>query len=230
MNEGLISLCCVPVLLACGASPAPVAPSNADIPAVEASRGGERAPAVTTLSAHVETHPSQGPQRTIEGASARLVASELGASFEVRTRELTPGHVYTIWLVAINNPDACAASPCESADVLGNTDAVLADVRWGAGAVADADGEASFVAWAPVGAWESSWFGHGFTNAEHAELHIVVNDHGPLIPERAAEMLTSYREGCTDESLPPPFPRTATSDGRPGPNACALAQDAIFRR
>ncbi len=63
-----------------------------------------------------------------------------------------------------------------------------------------------------------------------AKIHLVLNDHGRLHPEIAALMLTSYRGGCSDGSLPPPFPASAKADGVPGPNACVLIQDAIFQQ
>ena len=62
-----------------------------------------------------------------------------------------------------------------------------------------------------------------------AEIHLVVNDHGPAIPGMVDEMLHTYRGGCTDDSLPPPFPATAKSDGAPGPNTCRLYQSATFQ-
>jgi hypothetical protein len=138
--------------------------------------------------------------------------------------------VYSLWIVAINDPGQCASSPCTGKDVLANSEGTKSDVTWGDGTVASADGTAQLTGFVPAGEWTSSWFGNGFTNVEKAEIHLVVNDHGPAIPGRIATMLSSYRDGCTDESLPPPFPATAKNDGQPGPNACALTQDAIFVR
>jgi hypothetical protein len=43
-------------------------------------------------------------------------------------------------------------------------------------------------------------------------------------------MLNTYRGGCSDESLPPPFPDTAKSDGEPGPNTCRLVQFTVFQQ
>jgi hypothetical protein len=179
-------------------------------------------------TSHVETHPSQGAQRTIDGAAATLAISDREVVTGLDTRGLTPGHVYTLWLVAINRPLQCATAPCKAPDILANTDSVLADVRWVAGGVADDAGSLSLTGRTPVGAWDAGWFGHGLTNPRGAEIHLVVNDHGPVIAGREQAMQTSYREGCTDESLPPPFPATAKADGTAGPNKCALVQDAIF--
>jgi hypothetical protein len=77
---------------------------------------------------------------------------------------------------------------------------------------------------------DEAWFGNGFTNPMGAEIHVVINDHGLLIPDMADTMLNTYRGGCQDEGLPPPFPATAISDGEPGPNTCRLVQFAIFQQ
>lgn len=184
------------------------------------------APQVTT--AGVSTHPSQGDVREIEDGSATLVTTGDGAFMTFRTDELESGHVYTAWWIIINNPDNCAASPCTASDVLGNTEAVEADVTQADGIIFGEDGNMEFASFLPVGEISNSWFEAGFTNPSGAELHVVINDHGPLIPDMAASMVNTYRGGCSDESLPPPFPATAITDGEPGPNACRLIQDAIF--
>jgi hypothetical protein len=176
----------------------------------------------------VETHPSQGEIRNVEGASARLSFLTSSAIADFETKGLTPGHVYTLWFIAINEPDNCASSPCKAPDVLVNTEAVKADVRWAAGSIAKPDGTITLRGEVPYGSWDRGWFQTGLLEPEVAEVHFVLNDHGPAIEGREESMTTSYREGCTDESLPPPFPASAKTDGEPGPNQCALVQDAIF--
>ena len=75
----------------------------------------------------------------------------------------------------------------------------------------------------------NAWYGNGFEDTRSAEIHLVVNNHGPKIPNQLGDMLHTYRGGCTDESLPPPFPATAKADGIPGPNNYRLYQSAIFQ-
>lgn len=187
--------------------------------------GGESA---NVMHKHVETHPSQGDVRTIDGAEATLVTTKDGAFVSMSTRELTPGNAYTMWFVAINEPDKCETSPCKAPDVLQRTALTKSDVGYADGLVANADGTGRFAAHMPVGALPNAWFGNGYENAQGAEIHIVINDHGPLIADKLETMLGSYRGGCTTESLPAPFPDTAKSDGEPGPNTCRLIQDVIF--
>jgi hypothetical protein len=85
-----------------------------------------------------------------------------------------------------------------------------------------------FTAFLPVGEVVEGWFGNGLTNPLGAEIHLIINDHGEVIPEMAANMLNTYRGGCSDDSLPPPFPDSAKADGESGPNPCRLIQDAVF--
>jgi hypothetical protein len=178
-------------------------------------------------TAPVKTHRSQGDVMEIEGASATLVSSEHGIIVSFQTDGLEDSHVYSMWVAVVNNPEACEASPCNGADMFGNSDEVQSDVTWGDSILYDsADGRASFVAHLAVGDLPESWLGNGLTNPLGAHIHLVINDHGELIPEMASTMLNTYRGGCADEGLPPPFPETAKSDGEAGPNTCQMVQDA----
>jgi hypothetical protein len=177
--------------------------------------------------ADVNWHPQSGAGM-VDGAWAQLVRNDSGATFTFHARDLMPGHVYTIWFVAVNNPAACATTPCTPADAILNSEAVESDVIYGAGHVAGQSGNGTFGGHLSAGDWSGSWFGNGFTNPHGAEIHLVLNDHGPMIPDLVSNMLSTYRGGCTDESLPPIFPATAFADGIPGPNTCRLYQVAIF--
>lgn len=179
---------------------------------------------------HVETIVAEGAPKQIADAGAWLQVTAAGAAMMLDTAELTPGHVITAWWVVINAPDQCGSTPCSPEDVIGGHATTKAEIAYADGVVVGDDGRARFRSFLSAGPVEDGWFGHGFTDTDTAEIHLVLNDHGPVVPELLASMLTSYRGGCTDESLPPPFPDTAKADGAPGPNACALVQDAIFVR
>ena len=183
---------------------------------------------VHVTTAPVNTHISQGDVRQVEGAQATIMTNEAGASLSLKTDELQDGHVYTVWWVVINNPAACENIPCEVSDVIGNSDGTLSDVTQADSIIMNDEANMTFASYLPAGDIADGWIGNGFTNPMGAEIHIVVNDHGPVIPEMAANMLNTYRGGCTDESLPPPFPDSAKSDGEPGPNTCQLVQVAVL--
>lgn len=202
------------------------AASTEEAPATGETETG--ATAVHSMSAPVQTHPSQGDVRTVEGGQAQLHVTENGAMFSFRTDELVNGHVYTAWWVVVNNAQACPTVPCAPPDILGEPDLYQSEVTYGDGILVGDDGRMEFAGYLPTGAVAEPWIGNGFTNPVEAEIHIVINDHGPFIPEMASTMLNSYRGGCTDESLPGIFPDTAIADGEPGPNKCALVQFAVF--
>ena len=168
------------------------------------------------------------PARSIAGSNATLRTDEDGALMTLHTSELAPGHVTTAWWVIMTNPTACSATPCTAEDVIGRADDVGTQIVYADGVVNSEHGTASFTAYLPTGKVADGWYDQDFPDPQNAEIHLVLNDHGPLIADMAASMLSSYRGGCSDDSLPPPFPDTAKADGQPGPNQCLLIQDAIF--
>lgn len=180
------------------------------------------------LTSEVKTHGSRGDVTVVAGAEAQIVHTDGGVMMSFETSELTPGNVYTAWWVFFNNPADCATLPCTAADGIGNTEVVVSDLGYADGLIADADGNGTFTAFQPVGPLSNSWFGRGYSNLGGAEIHLIINEHGPSTTGNLDNMLTSYRGGCTDESIPPPFPDTARADGIPGPNPCVLYQFAIF--
>ena len=187
-------------------------------------------PDVQHMTSIVRSHPSQGDVREIEGGQAELFVTQEGITVNFRTTELEEGHVYTAWVAIVNNPENCTASPCVPPDLLNITNNTNAEITFGDGILVGSDQRMSFAGFVTTGIVPEGWFGNEFTNPFGAEIHIVINDHGPLIPELAGTMLNSYRGGCTDDSLPPPFPDSAKADGEPGPNTCRLIQVAVFQQ
>ncbi len=184
----------------------------------------------THVGWHMQAQMLDGkPAGAIEGATARLVATDAGASVILRTHGLEPGHAYTLWYVVINNPEACAGTPCTGPDILLNPQ-VDAQVTFGAGTVTGNSGRATFAAHMPVGPVDGWLADRTFHNPRGAEYHFVINDHGPKLAAHMPGMIHTYRGGCSDDSpFPPIFPDTALADGEPGPNRCLLTQVAIFQ-
>ena len=163
-----------------------------------------------------------------EGAVAQLRRNENGISYSIRTNQLRAGHAYTVWVVVINNPAACRATPCAPADILQRPE-TNAQVTYGTGNVVGSSGEGGFGGALKRGPLPDGWLAdRGLEDPLGAEVHLVLNDHGPVIPELMPEMIHTYRAGCTDESLPAIFPATAKADGTPGPNTCRLRQVVVF--
>ena len=172
---------------------------------------------------------AEQPAKPIKGSEARLSRTSGGATMTLRTTDLVPGNVTTAWWVIMTRPENCSATPCTAEDVIGRAAEVGTQITYADGVVNAPDGSAEFASYLPAGSVSGGWYDQRFDAPETSEIHLVLNDHGPLIPSIAASMLTSYRGGCRDDSLPPPFPDTAKADGTAGPNACRLIQDAIFK-
>lgn len=181
--------------------------------------------------ASVNWHPQQGGQGhagQVPGAGASLVRNDNGISFRISTTGLTPGNAYTLWLVVINNPSACAASPCSAGDILNNA-ATASQVGYAAGHVAGGAGRGTFAGSAKVGPLSGWLAGRSLDDPYAAQVQLVINDHGPKLPAFMPGMIHTYRGGCSDGSpFPPVFPPTAISDGEVGPNICRLFQSAVF--
>lgn len=179
-------------------------------------------------TARVKIHPSQGKPIFTDNGSARLAIHADGVFANLETDGLTPGNVHTLWFVAINNPAACETQPCTAKDALKRTEIVDADVGYAGGIIVGEDGVGRFTYHQSEGELADKWFTAGLKEASTAEIHLVVNDHGPVLEGRTAEMLATYREGCTDASIPAAMPDTARASGTAGPNECRLVQFAVF--
>ena len=101
-------------------------------------------------------------------------------------------------------------------------------VSLGASGVVAEDGTISLASFLPKGEVEGNFFNTTFHSPEKAEFHLPIHNHGPLDPSIAEEMLTSFRAGCTDESLPVYYPQSALSDGAKGSFDCKTVQMAAF--
>lgn len=178
----------------------------------------------------IMTHPSQGDMTEIEDATATVLATEDGIAVRFATNNLEEDHVYTLWVAMMNNPEECSARPCPGPETLTNSDLIQTEVTQGDSLLYSDNTRMELTAFIPVGDISDSWFENGLTNPTGAEIHLVLMDHGELIPEMATEMLNTTRGGCTDESVPPPYPDSAKSDGEPGPNTCRGMQLVIIQQ
>lgn len=163
----------------------------------------------------------------IEGSNAMLVTGPDGSSMQIVTQGITPGHAVTVWFVALQNPHLCVSNPCTPMEAMGMPEMNTVAVN-GGGVVVPEDGQIKISAFLPVGDVSNNLYETRFTAPETAEYHLVVHDHGPFIPEFASDMLSSFRGGCTLESVPPFYPDSARSDGTGGPNICVSRQVALF--
>jgi len=172
--------------------------------------------------------PSGVTPGPIDGTQALLETSPAGASMRIETSGMTPGHAFTVWWVAVQSPENCSTRPCSPMDAMGNAETMNSVASNAGGGIVNDDGSVRFASFLPIGEVAGNFYTSTFDQPLTAEYHLVIQDHGPLILDMAADMLGAYRGGCTDESIPPFYPASAKSDGTPGPNACNTAQVALF--
>ena len=190
--------------------------------------GGPVAAKADRQTVAVVWHPQSGLAGPVgDGAGATVVRRPDGVSLNFRTTRLQPGHAYTLWFIVLNEPSACAATPCSAPDILLNP-ATEAQITRAAGHVVGAGGNGAFASAFRVGALDGWLSGGELTNPLTAEIQLVLNDHGPVLAGYLPGMIHTYRAGCTDASLPTIFPASAKADGTPGPNTCLLYQAAVF--
>ena len=169
--------------------------------------------------------PNHGAQ--VAGAQASLNSNDSGATFQLQTSGLTAGNAYTAWWIIFNNPGACAGDPCN----LGDLGTAGGEITYATGHVIGDSGNGNFGAHLPAGDLPGGWLGNGFTNPTGAEVHVLVHDHGPIIPGLVNEMISTYRAGCMDDDvINPGLPPAGYNDGTPGPNSCPTVQFAIFQQ
>ena len=165
-----------------------------------------------------------------EVGTSVLVRTSNGVSYNLKSGELEPGTVVTLWMVIFNSPENCVDG-CGTDD-LANPDAVV-DVVYSSGRVIGGSGKASYAGHRSEGDDSGTilpaWLGlpsPGLVNAQEAEIHFIVHSHGPKIPILVDEMLHSFNAGCGPEFEVglPPVPEEL---GTYGPNTCRDLQFAV---
>lgn len=175
------------------------------------------------VSAAPVINPINGDEKV---GIAKLFRYGRGVAMRMRSKALIPGHTYTIWWVAFNNPENCGAAPCAEADIA--NPAVKCEIMYATGKVIESGTEGLF--WAYLKEDDSSGsintlFGlpeyGGLLNSYQAEVHLVVRSHGPIIEGQVEEQIGSFNGGCST-SLPA-FTEVPDEEGE-----CADIQFAIF--
>ncbi len=209
----------------------------------EAGSGNPLEPAESAVRASAErvAAGSNAPVLRFSDLSAvgesRINRTGRSVNYRLTTRELEPGHAYTLWIVIFNDPSQCTfggPGVCGPDDVV--NDLAHPDMMWAAGSVADAGGGATFVGRRRVGTEHGSVNrpvglpAYGLEDPFGAEIQFVVHDHGPMIPQYMPDMITTLDGGCTDAGVPAqgvPSPWNDHEYGRRGPNTCQSVQFAV---
>jgi hypothetical protein len=122
--------------------------------------------------------------------SARLLRTDNGISWMMKTNSLTPGSVVTICCVIFDHPSACGNSDadegarCAESD-LSNPDVDLS-VVWAPGTIVGGQGTAAWTGLLSTGelhtphpAFDNE---QGLDHPRGAEIHLIVHTHGPARP------------------------------------------------
>ena len=131
------------------------------------------APAMAAPAVH-ESAPMQellmsGPGSPVEGSTVSLIATSNRAAITVRTDGLVAGNVYTLWAFTFSTPENCVDG-CGFDDSGDRPDEVGFAMQQVAGHVTGTSGNVNFGGNIAV------------ENAQTAEYHIVVAEHGALDP------------------------------------------------
>jgi hypothetical protein len=227
----LLAIPLIAIAAACGSESTPTAP--AAVASAQASFNSSSAAVhqSATVTWHAQQMLSAGTHNSgaVAGATAELVRTANGISYRLSSPSLLPGHAYTLWLVVINNPAACGNVPvCSPQNIIQNP-LTRSQVRWAAGTVVGESGFGTFAGAVQEGEL-SGWLpNRSLENSRTADIHLVINDHGPMLSAYMPGMIHTYRGGCSNSSpFPGVFPATALADGEPGPNTCLLYQAAVF--
>ncbi|MCH7902038.1 MAG: hypothetical protein IH818_14200 [Acidobacteria bacterium] len=137
-------------------------------------------------------------------------------------RDLNPGNAYTVWAVVWNIPSECASDDgCVEDDLFVANNAIFFS---GVGGVANGGGVLNGNTVLVEGATQTGPFVNvGLTNAEGAEIHFVVQDHGPASDDAGTLMAQTgtFHGGCDSPAVDP--------EDRIWPTVCNDPQATAFK-
>ena len=142
------------------------------------------------------------------GAHTTLQRTADAVSLRYHSRSLTPGNAYTVWFVILNDPLLCEGegedAGCGEDDVGEGRAAVIYS---GAGGIANGGGNLNAIGSLTEGNPEGYQNllhdlavdgAARFTDAEGAEIHTVLRDHGPSTGD--PHQVETYAGDCTSAS------------------------------
>ena len=141
------------------------------------------APAVAAPAVHDSASMQTLPGfAVVEGSSVSLIATSNRAAITVRTDDLVAGNVYTLWAFTFSNPENCVEG-CGFDDSGERPDEVGFAMQQVAGHVTGTSGNVNFGGNIAV------------ENAQGAEYHIVIAEHGALDPASMPDQIKTPHPG-----------------------------------
>ena len=139
-----------------------------------------------------------GTSDQIPGAFSVVYRNDTGVAMGIDTRDLPVG-TYTVWWVIWNDPSQCASVPCSPADV-GTVEGSAVGFATG-GLLPSNNGKFTPAAGLTVADATNMLFGT-LTAPHDAEIHLVVQWHGPILPEVVHEQIQSPPGGTCNTECP----------------------------
>ena len=136
-----------------------------------------------------------------KGGRSMLLRGNSWVQYNIHTTGLPPG-AYTVWAVTIDAPENCATRPCGEADVFENPDTGVT-IFWSDGGIVQSNGVGNFRARIhegvlPDGEGQIGFPGNGLTNAQGAEIHLIIKYHGLVSddPDVLYEQIHTLQGSC----------------------------------
>ena len=149
----------------------------------------------------------------VEVGSSRIFRTDDLVWTTLDTTGVPADYAISIWWVVFNNPELCSDGECGEDD-LGNPD-VEADVLVGSGGKVVSDGDrqvfsSHIIAGDTSGSYNEIWelgANFGLKNPFGAEFHVVLRSHGPAVPGKIWDQVSTIDGGCEvnlrfDEDVP----------------------------
>lgn len=145
---------------------------------------------------------------SVDIGDSTLARSDKRLHTKIHATGLTPKHAITVWWVIFNEPENCLTPyECGLYDTIGeeyggNAENAKASLPFATGGVVNANGDFRKVASQRVGPADGSVntflddVDFGLINPLTAEVHLVIRDHGPLIPGLVHEQIGTFGGGC----------------------------------
>jgi hypothetical protein len=159
----------------------------------------------------------------VPGSTSTLLRTDNGISMNIRTSDLEPGAVHTVWWAIFNNPENCVGG-CGPDDAALPGNPANVSVFYAAGNITGGSGKTSFAAHVKPGyPGEVDGVnvidvdGPGLLYPRTAEVHLVIRTHGQPIPGIVDGMIHSFEVGCPGSPVDP------------GPNTCMNVQVAVHQ-
>ena len=134
---------------------------------------------------------------TPTGGTASIVRTPAGVAVNVKLKDLTPGNALTVWFVHWDDLTQCAESGCTGSD-LGDpgNGAIWSQI----GGVVGRNGQFNQGSFVKVGEDTGGPFPLPLADPLAAEIHLVVQDHGPATgdPAQTSEFMGACNEVCDD--------------------------------